>query len=185
MLETLERYTPQATDPVARYILPNAKTAFGVAHSFSDIESYDDFKQAIPLQSYADHEPFIDRAAAGEKNVLTAETPVAFELTSGTSSANKLIPITPIFQTELATALHLWMQSWGQRAPAVFDGPAYWSISPRLGERSQHGLDDDGAYFPDDVRLALSDWLLVPEKFDFQSTARALLTEPNLRSVSV
>jgi hypothetical protein len=185
MLDTLSRYQPGSGDPIERYIRPNAETAFGKAHGFADIQSYDEFKQAIPLQTYARLTPFITAAAAGEPNILTRETPIAFELTSGTSSATKLIPITPAFQAELAAALHLWMHSWNQRSPGIFDGPAYWSISPRIGDQSEHGLDDDGAYFPDDIRLALHDWLLVPEQPDFESTARALLAEPNLRSVSV
>ena len=64
--------------------------------------------------------------------------------------------------------------------------PAYWSISPRLGEKnSRHGFSDDSAYFPDGVRAALGNWLVVPPSPDFETTARALLSTPDLRAVSV
>ena len=122
MLETLSRYPAGTPDPIDRYIRPNINTQFGRAHDFANIHSYAEFKQAIPLQSYADLEPYITRASDGEANVLTAEKPLAFELTSGTSNASRLIPITPSFQSELAAALNLWMGSWQKRIPAVFDG---------------------------------------------------------------
>ena len=185
LLEVLDRYPASVTDPVASYIRPNERTEFGRAHDFKAISTYEDFVNAIPLRTYADLSTWIERAADGFENILTQETPIGFELTSGTSKAKKLIPFTPQFRCELASALGIWMRRWKERFPGVFDGRAYWSISPRLGEGSTHGFDDDGAYFPDDVRAALGRWLVVPEQFDFISTARALLDTPDLRSVSV
>ncbi len=195
MMEALRGYAPvQSCDPVARYVRPNETTAFGRAHQFSDVRTYEDFVEAVPMRSYADLEPWIQRAADGECEALTMEDPVGFEITSGTSSAAKIIPITPTFQRELAMALNTWMRTWRDGFPSVFDGPAYWSLSPRLGteERTRSGavlgFSDDGAYFPPDVREALGRWLVVPDGFHdgvFESTALKLLETADLCAVSV
>lgn len=188
LLSSLRNYRPGSIDLIDRYVRPNEHTAFGEAYGFGSIRSYEDWSDAVPLQTYKDLEPWIRRAAAGDLRVLTAETPSGFEITSGTSNASKLIPVTPMYQRELASALSIWMSEWKLRFKGVFDGPAYWSISPRLGDQN-FGFDDDGAYFPEDVRAALAKWLVVPEFSEqgelFEKTAAALLATPNLRSVSV
>ena len=188
LLEALRGNSPVTGDFVRRYIRPNENTEFGKLYHFKGIRSYEDYREAVPLQRYVDLEPWIRRAVAGEGGMLTAETPLGFEITSGTSNAAKLIPVTAGFQRELASALSLWMMEWERRYPGVFDGPAYWSISPRLGD-SKFGFDDDGAYFPEEIRMALAQWLVVPElKANdtlFEKTAEALMATSDLRAVSV
>jgi hypothetical protein len=194
LLRVLREYEPLEFDFIERYIVPNADTAFGLAHGFGEIRNYDDFVRSVPLQDYGSLRPWIERAAEGETSVLTAEDPLGFEITSGTSSASKWIPVTPGYQRELASALSTWMLAWERRYPGVFDGPTYWSLSPRLGEgqKTRSGLPlgfaDDGAYFPQDVREGLGEWLVVPEFQTgdfFSETVRALLATPDLRAVSV
>ncbi len=194
LLKRLRSYEQSSCDLISRYVQPNASTAFGREHGFANILSYEDFVKAVPLQKYEEVKPWIERALSGESRVLTAEEPIGFEVTSGTSNAVKVIPVTPMFQRELAMALSTWMQGWEKKYPGVFDGAAYWSISPRLGEGRVTpsgvalGFDDDGAYFPEDVRFAMERWLVMPENRQgdlFETTARALLETPGLRSVSV
>ncbi|MFK5923695.1 MAG: GH3 auxin-responsive promoter family protein [Verrucomicrobiota bacterium] len=179
---------------LSRYIQSNVGSAFGREYGFADITSYEDFANKVPLQSYMDIEPWVERAINGEVAVLTKEEPVGFELTSGTSSAVKVIPVTPKFRGELACALSIWMKGWQQRYPEVFEGAAYWSLSPRLGkgEKTSSGLPlgftNDGAYFPDEVSYGLAKWLVAPEFGEsdfFEQTAKVLLTTSNLRSISV
>lgn len=69
-------------------------TEFGRQHSFSQIQSLTDFKNAIPIQNYEDARPFIDRMMQGEENVLW-NTPVTwFAKSSGTTSErSKFIPV--------------------------------------------------------------------------------------------
>ncbi|MGB6220605.1 GH3 family domain-containing protein [Haloferula sp.] len=195
LLNRLAKYPlPEHLDPVARYVRPNENTAFGREHTFASVRSYGDFVQAVPLHDYDDLKPWIERSHAGESEVLTAESPIGFELTSGSSSGAKAIPVTPGFQREMAMALGSWMASWRARWPEVFEGPAYWSVSPRLGEgrRTPGGLplgfESDGAYFPGDIAEALGSWLVTPDIENgelFSATAKALLDCPELRSVSV
>ncbi len=72
----------------------NQDTAFGRAHHFKSINSYDDFKKFVPPSRYEDFEPYIDKLRHGGKNQLTAEEPFMFATTSGTTATPKYIPIT-------------------------------------------------------------------------------------------
>lgn len=69
-------------------------TEFGRLHNFSNIQSLADFKKAVPIHSYEDVKPFIDRMLKGEENILW-NTPVTwFAKSSGTTSdRSKFIPV--------------------------------------------------------------------------------------------
>ena len=44
----------------------NRATAFGRDHEFSTIQTLDDFRKQLPVLSYADHQPYIERSLHGE-----------------------------------------------------------------------------------------------------------------------
>lgn len=74
----------------------NAGTAFGREHRFDRMRDIEDFR-AVPIRNYADLEPWIDRAAAGEQDVLSADAPLAFFTSSGSTGAPKKVPVTSGF----------------------------------------------------------------------------------------
>ena len=82
-------------DKIRRELISKSKfTLFGKNHQFEKIESYDDFKQHIPVVDYEGLRPYIDRIAQGETDILWPGLPLYFAKTSGTTSGVKLIPIT-------------------------------------------------------------------------------------------
>ena len=68
-------------------------TAFGKDHHFAAIKTYEDFKNAVPIQDYEGLKPYIERVVAGESDVLWKDKPLYFAKTSGTTSGIKYIPI--------------------------------------------------------------------------------------------
>src|SRR5207302_3642982 len=74
--------------------LLRGESDFAKQHDFSLIKTVQDYQQAVPLRRYEDYQPWIDRIAAGEKNVLTTDPVELLEPTSGSSAATKLIPYT-------------------------------------------------------------------------------------------
>jgi GH3 auxin-responsive promoter len=78
----------------------NVETVFGRQHGFSRIRTLDDYRKAVPIRDYAGLEPWITRAAVGENNVLTAEDPVLFFMSSGTTGDSKKIPVTRSFMRQ-------------------------------------------------------------------------------------
>lgn len=69
-------------------------TEYGKDHHFSDIRTYEDFKQAIPIHDYEGSRKYFDRVRDGEKDILWPGQPMYFAKTSGTTSGTKYIPIT-------------------------------------------------------------------------------------------
>lgn len=77
-----------------RLIESAAQTVWGKEHGYSEISSYEDFKQAVPLQDYNSLKPYIDRMIAGEQEVLWASEVKWFAKSSGTTSdKSKFIPV--------------------------------------------------------------------------------------------
>src|SRR5215469_11601885 len=115
-----------------------ANTAFGKAHRFEEIVSYEEFVRRVPLSDYAATEPWIARIRRGENNVLTRD-PLAHLLpTSGSSGGRKLIPFTKGLQQEFDKAIGAWAAYLPRQFPGLLGGRAYWSITPAIrGEISE------------------------------------------------
>ena len=71
----------------------NEDTEYGKQYKFCDIKSVDGFIKAHPLTRYSHYETYIERMMKGEVNVLTAEQPVVFSVTSGTSGKSNILPM--------------------------------------------------------------------------------------------
>lgn len=72
-----------------------AKTAFGEAHGLGEIRNYEEFRERVPLNTYDDIKPWIDRARMGEESVLWPGHTHWFAKSSGTTNdKSKFIPIT-------------------------------------------------------------------------------------------
>lgn len=69
-------------------------TVFGQDHKFSDIHSYADFQQAVPIRDYEELSPYVNQILAGKSDILWPGKPRYFAQTSGTTSGTKYIPIT-------------------------------------------------------------------------------------------
>ena len=76
-----------------KIIRRGASTAFGKEHGFNGIYNYETYKKHVPLQTYEDIKPYIERIIQGEYNVLWPGRPMYFAKTSGTTSGVKYIPI--------------------------------------------------------------------------------------------
>jgi hypothetical protein len=94
-----------------RYLLGlakrNADTAYGREHDFGKIRSIEDFRTAVPPNSYESLEPYVERTLRGEKHVLTADDPLMFATTSGTTGKAKYIPVTSSYMHEYSHGVHV------------------------------------------------------------------------------
>jgi len=71
-----------------------AGTEFGRFHGLASVRNIDDFRQAVPLRTYEEMSPWLQRVYAGEPGILTSEPPVHFVLSSGTTADAKRLPLT-------------------------------------------------------------------------------------------
>ncbi len=72
----------------------NKDTDFGRRYGFSEIKSAADFQKRVPLSEYDDYADDILKIVEGGKNILTAQDPVYFCISSGTTGDEKFIPVT-------------------------------------------------------------------------------------------
>ena len=86
------------TDLLLGMVRKNADTEYGRRYNFASINSIADFQKQVPVITYADIQADMERVAGGAKNVFTAEDPVMFAQTSGTTGKPKFIPVTPTDQ---------------------------------------------------------------------------------------
>lgn len=69
------------------------QTVFGMDHKFRDISTYEDFKQAVPVNDYEGIKPYVEQILEGKDDILWPGKPLYFAKTSGTTSGVKYIPI--------------------------------------------------------------------------------------------
>lgn len=70
------------------------KTEFGKDHHFSEIKTFEDFANQVPVRDYEELKPYVDKVVKGEENILWKGKPFYFAKTSGTTSGAKYIPLT-------------------------------------------------------------------------------------------
>ena len=93
-MENWKANAPAAQEKVLKKLVKAAQnTAFGKDHQFQKINSYQEYKNLVPIHDYEDLRSYIDRVVSGEENVLWPGKPLYFAKTSGTTSGVKYIPI--------------------------------------------------------------------------------------------
>ncbi|MEO6304284.1 MAG: GH3 auxin-responsive promoter family protein [Bacteroidia bacterium] len=70
-----------------------ANTEYGKAHKFSEIRTYNQFKEQIPVNDYESLKPLIDRTRRGEQNLIWNSDIKWFAKSSGTTDKSKFLPV--------------------------------------------------------------------------------------------
>lgn len=131
----------------------NCDTEFGKTHHFRGIDSYKSFLSRVPVKTYDDYKPLINRIQAGEDNVLTKERVRLLEPTGGSSGGTKLIPYTLSLKNEFLSAIGPWVVNMMQHHPGMIQGRSYWTITPPVSRPDGQeggipvGFEDDFEYF--------------------------------------
>ena len=82
-------------DAVLKTLLKTGRpTEFGKQAGLDKVNTYEEFKEAVPIRDYEQFRPWIDKIKEGRHNVLWKGKPIYFAKTSGTTSGTKYIPIT-------------------------------------------------------------------------------------------
>lgn len=114
-----------------KIISNNRHTAYGTRYSFCDIKNVADFQNKVPLTTYEDYAPYIEKIKNGEQRMLTAETVLLLEPSSGSTSAKKLIPYTKGLKNEFSSAIGKWFWDLNKHFPSLKYGQVYFSITPQ------------------------------------------------------
>ena len=155
---------------LANILRKSENSIFGQKHGFSGINSSKAFQNHIPISSYEDFKCYIDLIAEGKKAVLSEEQVLMFELTSGSTSATKMIPYTAELQKSFNRAIHPWLLDLYLNFKGLWGGPAYWVVTPKFnsGQTTSGGIKigfaADSEYFGNIGRHLVNLLMAVPDE---------------------
>jgi len=94
-IELFLKYPEEVQEEVLEQLLEIAEdTEFGKQYDFESIENYQTFRERVPIVSYEDIQPMIERTRRGEQNVFWPTSIQWFAKSSGTTNAkSKFIPV--------------------------------------------------------------------------------------------
>ncbi len=94
-IELFIKYPMDVQKEVFLNLIDSAKnTVYGKEHGFSDIKTIKDFQNQLPIVSYENFYPYIERVMRGEQQVLWPSKIKWFAKSSGTTnSVSKFIPV--------------------------------------------------------------------------------------------
>ena len=95
-IELFMKYPSEVQNEWFENLIYNGRhTEWGKKHGYTSIKTPADFANRVPVQSYEQLKPFIDRLKNGEQNILWPSETKWFAKSSGTTSdKSKFIPVT-------------------------------------------------------------------------------------------
>ncbi len=149
-IELFTRNPMKAQRATLRKILRRSRTSeLGIKYNFNEIHSIDDFRRMVPLSTYDDYAPYVERMMNGEKNLMYTGVNVRYATSSGSVGKPKILPkgINDLwkmqcigFSCSVATAAHD-LRRRGIRMPAQM-GPLVLVLT---GHKSDDGKKMNGA----------------------------------------
>ena len=96
-IELFIKYPHDVQGEIFKKLIDQAKqTEFGKKYDFKSITTHEDYKNRVPVQSYEELFPYIERLMRGEQNLLWPSEITWFARSSGTTNArSKFIPVSP------------------------------------------------------------------------------------------
>lgn len=143
-----KRFEKATLDPVViqrerllAIVRRNARTEYGRRHGFGAVESVADYQNRVPIVDYEAIREDMDRVINGTSNVLTAEDPLMFARTSGTTGEPKYIPVTPTCQDGAhKDVMRTWLHHAQIAHPKMFTRKVVSLVSPAIEGRTPCGL---------------------------------------------
>ena len=127
-------------DKLLEIVHRNADTVYGREHGFATIRSIADYQGRVPASDYDRLSPYVERMMRGEPSVLTAERPLLFATTSGTTGRAKYIPVTPSYLREYSHGLHVHSYRMLSDIPDMLEGRILVSSSNDDEGRTEAGI---------------------------------------------
>ena len=108
----------------------NKATVYGREHNFAAITNYDDYKAAVPINSYDDLADYISRQDVEDLPCLTQESPAFYVMTSGTTGRSKQIPILQSGVKHYRQSQQLLAYAMYKDLPQAYKGKILAMVSP-------------------------------------------------------
>ncbi len=142
-----------------------AKTEYGRQYGVADNDGYAAFRDKLPIVSYEDLRPWIERQRRNEGNVLVAERVQCYGRTSGSSGFVKHIPYTGSVLGAFRSTFCLWLFDLISHGPRFLTGRIFLGVSPSGGHQIvteqgvRLGADSDLEFVPGWLRWLMAQFL--------------------------
>src|SRR6056297_669618 len=175
-IELFLKYPEEVQEEVLLQLLEIADdTEIGRAYDFESIHNYEIFRERVPIVSYEEMEPIIERTRKGEQNLFWPTSVKLFAKSSGTTNAkSKFIPVS----TEALEDCHfksgkdlLCLYLNNNENSQLFTGK-----SLRLGG-SKELYEDNGSFFGDLSAILIDNMPLWAEFSSTPSNKVSLMSE--------
>ena len=96
-IELFKKYPHDVQDELLKKLLQTARgTEYGKKYDFASIDRYEQYHERVPISTYEETFPYIERLMRGEQNILWPSEIKWFSKSSGTTNArSKFIPVSP------------------------------------------------------------------------------------------
>lgn len=175
-IELFLKYPAEVQEEVLSQLLEFAEdTEIGKQYEFESIEKYETFRERVPIVSYEDMEPNIERTRRGEQNVFWPTSIKWFAKSSGTTNAkSKFIPVS-------AEAIEDCHFKSGKDMLCLYlnnneDSQLFTGKSLRLGGSKQL-YEDNGSHFGDLSAILIDNMPLWAEYSSTPSNKVSLMSE--------
>src|SRR5438105_15311815 len=118
----------------------NRATEYGRAH-FGKARTVEEYVRQAPLISPAALQPWVRREMEGARNLLTADAPVYYVRTTGSTGEPKHIPITLTYRDEFQRTVHVSLWHLRRLFPDAFKSRALYFVGSRRVARAPDGND--------------------------------------------
>ena len=172
-----------------RLLQENRDTQFGKKHRFSEIRSYADLQQNIPVQTYETLRPYVEEQRLTGVKALTTESPKFYAQTSGTTGEPKYIPITATTLKMHRDEQSLFSYLQYRACPEAFAGKALGIMGAAVEGRLDSGHEVgsvSGNLYQSLPKIIQSRFVLPPAvssitnyELKYLIMLRLALTEPN------
>jgi hypothetical protein len=119
-----------------------AGTTYGRKHGFGSIKTVEEFRRAVPLNTYEDLSWYIERVVDGDHNALfpSSDKVCTFAQTSGTTGKSKLIPVTASFLRDYQEGSSMWNRFCLRDHPEMLGGKILPIAAPQHETQTKRGV---------------------------------------------
>ena len=108
----------------------NKNTTFGRRYNFGAMSGYEEFASRVPVNTFEDLRPFVEAEIERGEAALTAESPVCYVRTSGTTDKPKDLPLTASHLKSLRRIQETAIAFQYRNCPRAFAGSMLAIVSP-------------------------------------------------------
>ncbi len=117
---------------LARILKENRNTTFGLQHRFAILDSYEAYAAKVPVADYEAIRPLVDAEIATGQATLSAQSPLCYVRTSGTTGRPKDVPLVSTHLAALRRIQQTAVALQHRNFPQAFAGAILAITSPAM-----------------------------------------------------